>query len=271
VTTRTFQIAKAAVPRNATSPCGVGYAQEIQGSANRAVLVNRAVSETILIVEDEPAIAESLAYALEREGFTTHTAHDFSSAWNLRSGAQLMVLDLMLPDGNGVDLLGQLRAEGSRTPVIVLSSREAEADRVGALEAGADDYVTKPFSPREVVARIRAVLRRAVGGNPANHPIVTHLANRKATVSGRPLDLTRVEFDLLSVLSTTLGKVYTRADLIDRVWGAGFRITDRTIDSHIKSLRRKVADAGGDANWIETVRGVGYCLREVDCPGNSTP
>lgn len=223
------------------------------------------MSETILIVEDEPAIAESLAYALEREGFTTHTAHDFSTAWSLRNGAQLMVLDLMLPDGNGVDLLGQLRAEGSRTPVIVLSSREAEGDRVGALEAGADDYVTKPFSPREVVARIRAVLRRALGsGAGGQPPIAIHQANRKATVSGQPLDLTRVEFDLLSVLSTTPGKVYTRAELIDRVWGAGFRITDRTIDSHIKSLRRKVADAGGDANWIETVRGVGYCLSEVD-------
>jgi two-component system catabolic regulation response regulator CreB len=240
--------------------------------------VNQAVSETILIVEDEPAIAESLAYALEREGFTTHTAHDFSSAWTLRNGAQLMVLDLMLPDGNGVDLLGQLRAEGSRTPVIVLSSREAEADRVGALEAGADDYVTKPFSPREVVARIRAVLRRAVGGSTASHPpIAIHPANRKATVAGQPLDLTRVEFDLLSVLSITPGKVYTRADLIDRVWGAGFRITDRTIDSHIKSLRRKVAEAGGDANWIETVRGVGYCLSEVDsapssnAAGNNAP
>lgn len=220
------------------------------------------MSETILIVEDEPAIAESLAYALEREGFATHTAHDFSTAWSLRNGAQLMVLDLMLPDGNGVDLLGQLRAEGSRTPVIVLSSREAEADRVGALEAGADDYVTKPFSPREVVARIRAVLRRAMGSAGGHPPIAIHQANRKATVSGQSLDLTRVEFDLLSVLSTTPGKVYTRAELIDRVWGAGFRITDRTIDSHIKSLRRKVADAGGDANWIETVRGVGYCLSE---------
>jgi two-component system catabolic regulation response regulator CreB len=228
------------------------------------------VSETILIVEDEPAIAESLAYALEREGFATHTAHDFSTAWSLRNGAQLMVLDLMLPDGNGVDLLGQLRAEGSRTPVIVLSSREAESDRVGALEAGADDYVTKPFSPREVVARIRAVLRRAVGnGLGAQPPIAIHQPNRKATVLGQALDLTRVEFDLLSVLSTTPGKVYTRADLIDRVWGAGFRITDRTIDSHIKSLRRKVADAGGDANWIETVRGVGYCLCENERVNNS--
>jgi two-component system catabolic regulation response regulator CreB len=222
------------------------------------------VSETILIVEDEPAIAESLAYALEREGFTTHTAHDFSTAWSLRNGAQLMVLDLMLPDGNGVDLLGQMRAEGSRTPVIVLSSREAEADRVGALEAGADDYVTKPFSPREVVARIRAVLRRAVRGGSSSHaPLTVHPLRRRATVAGEPLDLTRVEFDLLSVLLTAPGQVYTRAELIDRVWGAGFRITDRTIDSHIKSLRRKVADAGGHANWIETVRGVGYRLGEL--------
>lgn len=224
-------------------------------------------AEAILIVEDERAIAESLSYALEREGFVTRMAHDFGSAWNERLGAQLMVLDLMLPDGSGLDLLGQMRAEGSRTPVIVLSSRDGETDRVGALEAGADDYVTKPFSPREVVARIRAVLRRAAStGSGVPAAMTLNPSSRKVLVLGQALELTRVEFDLLAALASCQGQVYTRAELIDRVWGEGFRITDRTIDSHIKSLRRKVAEAGGDAGWIETVRGVGYRLAEVCGP-----
>jgi two-component system catabolic regulation response regulator CreB len=224
-------------------------------------------AESILIVEDEPAIAESLAYALEREGFSTRTAHDFSTAWSERGDTRLMVLDLMLPDGSGVDLLSQLRAEGNRTPVIVLSSRDGESDRVGALEAGADDYVTKPFSPREVVARIRAVLRRALSNDPvATPPIVLNLGSRRATVMGNPVELTRVEFDLLSALLSAQDQVRTRAELIDSVWGDGFRITDRTIDSHIKALRKKVVEAGGDSNWIETVRGVGYRLAEIAPP-----
>lgn len=224
-------------------------------------------AEAILIVEDERAIAESLAYALERAGFVTRTAHDFSSAWNERKEARLMVLDLMLPDGSGLDLLGQMRAEGSRTPVIVLSSRDREGDRVSALEAGADDYVTKPFSPREVVARIRAVLRRALQTGDAQTQAITLQADqRKAAVLGNTLELTRVEFDLLQALLASPGRVYTRGDLIDAVWGSGFRITDRTIDSHIKSLRKKVAEAGGDPGWIETVRGVGYRLADVSEP-----
>jgi two-component system catabolic regulation response regulator CreB len=184
-----------------------------------------------------------------------------------------VVLDLMLPDGSGFDLIGQIRRGKPGTAVIVLSSRDGEADRVAALETGADDYVTKPFSPREIVARVRAVLRRAAPAPaaaapapaaPAAVPLTVDEATRRATVNGRLMDLTRVEFDLLACLLAAPGRVFTRAQLIDRVWGDGFAITDRTVDSHVKGLRRKVAEAGGDAALIETVRGVGY--RVTDRP-----
>jgi two-component system catabolic regulation response regulator CreB len=161
-----------------------------------------------------------------------------------------------------------------RTPIIVLSSRDGEADRVAALETGADDYVTKPFSPREVVARVRAVLRRVAPAGEADtrpRPSILTLdeQTRRACVGNKVIDLTRVEFDLLARLVESPGRVYTRAQLIDAVWGDGFAITDRTVDSHVKSLRRKVAEAGGNPSWIETVRGVGY--RVTDRPEEAAP
>ena len=227
---------------------------------------NRASPPRVLIVEDEPAIAESLDYALRREGFVTQTAATYARAEASRAWPTLIVLDLMLPDGNGADLLRLLRSESSATPVIVLSSRESEADRIGALEGGADDYVTKPFSPREVVARVRAVLRRMapVGQAEPEPALAVNPTARRAHYAGRPLELTRVEFDLVALLSEHPGRVYTRAEFIDRVWGNGFAITDRTIDSHIKSLRRKLTDAGAPAGVIQTVRGVGYRMGAPD-------
>jgi DNA-binding response OmpR family regulator len=254
----------------------------------------------ILVVEDEPAIAESLAYSLRRDGFGVTVASNLASAEREAFGTDapdLVVLDLMLPDGSGFDLIGQIRRRGEGTAIIVLSSRDEEADRVAALETGADDYVTKPFSPREIVARVRAVLRRAappssappaVLGRGTGHdgvpyrgaghdgvpyrgpsapeplPLTVDEATRRATVHGKEMDLTRVEFDLLACLLGAPGRVFTRAQLIDRVWGDGFAITDRTVDSHVKGLRRKVAEAGGDAGLVETVRGVGY--RVTDRP-----
>ena len=141
------------------------------------------------------------------------------------------------------------------------STRESESDRVSALEDGADDYVTKPFSPREVVARVRAVLRRSSAPDSEAVPdIGVDRRGRQASFAGRALELTRVEFDLLAELWDSRGQVYTRAELIDRVWGSGFVMTDRTIDSHIKSLRRKLEGAGAPENLIQTVRGVGYRL-----------
>lgn len=234
----------------------------------------------ILLVEDEPAILESLAYVLSRDGFAVATAKNAAEASAVASGGEggragqpvdLVVLDLMLPDGSGFDLIRRWRAEATSRPmpIIVLSSRDAEADRVAALESGADDYVTKPFSPREIVARVRAVLRRSAATSAAAPaaargapPLTADARTRRAEASGRALDLTRVEFDLLATLLGSPGRVFTRAELIDRVWGDGFRITDRTIDSHVKALRKKISEAGAEPSWIETVRGVGYRLSD---------
>jgi two-component system catabolic regulation response regulator CreB len=225
------------------------------------------MGQKILVVEDEPAIQESVVYALRRDGFTVTATTTVVEADQAARHADLVVLDLMLPDGSGFDLLGRWRHQSLLIPVIVLSSRDSEADRVAALETGADDYVTKPFSPREVVARVRAVLRRVTPLMPTASPVArmaltTDSATRRATVSGQQLELTRVEFDLLARLLENPGRVYNRAQLIDAVWGDGFAISDRTVDSHVKSLRRKVGDAGGDPGLIETVRGVGYRIND---------
>jgi two-component system catabolic regulation response regulator CreB len=230
----------------------------------------------ILVVEDEPAIAESLAYALRRDGFGVTQTGTLADAERALPDASLVILDLMLPDGSGFDLIGKVRRSGLGTPIIVLTSRDDEADRVAALETGADDYVQKPFSTREIVARVRAVLRRAqppapliqTGTTPTpgareELPVLSvDEATRRAHVHGREVDLTRVEFDLLACMLAAPGRVFTRAQLIDRVWGDGFAITDRTIDSHVKGLRRKVEAAGGAAALIETVRGVGYRVND---------
>jgi two-component system catabolic regulation response regulator CreB len=221
------------------------------------------MSARILVVEDEPAIAESVAYALRRDGFTVSVAQTLAEAEERRADADLVILDLMLPDGSGFDWIGSIRGERRDKPIIVLSSRDGEADRVAALETGADDYVTKPFSPREIVARVRAVLRRSVASvAPAASPMAPAVEldekARRARFGETALELTRVEFDLLACLLAAPDRVHTRAELIDRVWGDGFAITDRTIDSHVKALRRKLAEAGADPSTIETVRGVGY-------------
>lgn len=221
-------------------------------------------NETILVVEDEPAIAESVGYALRKAGYVALSATDLRSARQLADDAALVVLDLMLPDGNGRELLEEMRRRGQTTPIIVLSSRDSEEDRVEALEAGADDYVTKPFSPREIVARVRAVLRRFTGEKVAESQLHIDRLSRRVHLGARELELTRVEFDLLAELATHPGKVFARSELINRVWGDGFAITDRTIDSHIKALRRKMHLPELNDAPIETVRGVGYRLREVN-------
>jgi two-component system catabolic regulation response regulator CreB len=228
----------------------------------------------VLVVEDEPAIAESVAYALSRDGFDTEIASSLGRARERISVADLVVLDLMLPDGSGFDFISEIRHGGLETPVIVLSCRDAEADRVAALETGADDYVTKPFSPREVVARVRAVLRRLQAGGgqkrsprTAATPLRADPQTRRAHFRDAPLELTRVEFDLLSRLLEVPGRVFTRSELIDRIWGDGHAMTDRTIDSHVKSLRRKVAEVGGSPGLLETVRGVGYRVSDEPWEG----
>ena len=173
--------------------------------------------QRIVVVEDEPAIAESVAYSLERDGYAVATAATVGEAHAIIETADLVVLDLILPDGDGINLLRQLRQSGSQAAVIVLSSRDAEADRILALEMGADDYVTKPFSPREVVARVHAVLRRTSLGSGAETyvtavlPLRVDRDTRRAFVHKQSLDLTRVEFDLLATLLDVPGRVHTRA------------------------------------------------------------
>ncbi len=227
----------------------------------------------ILVIEDEPAIAESVAYALGRAGHETTVAGSLKEARaRLDESIDLVVLDLMLPDGSGFDFILELQGQReSGLAVIVLSSRDGETDRIRALETGADDYVTKPFSPREVVARVTAVTRRLGQSNHREDTTERHesaprlrvdLETRRAQVDNHVIELTRVEFDLLALLLSKPGHVFSRPTIIDEVWGEGFALSDRTIDSHVKGLRKKIVEGGGVSDWIETVRGVGYRSRE---------
>ena len=222
----------------------------------------------ILVVDDEPAIRESVVYALRRDGFATReaaTLREASAGWE---DADFVILDLMLPDGSGVDFLVRVRARSS-IPILVLTSRDAETDRVVGLELGADDYVSKPFSPREIVARVRAILRRATGAapTPSDDPVLgpgglrLDRGRREAALGDRPLALSRTEFDLLAAFLDAPGLVLTRSQLLDRAWSESV-VGERTVDAHVKALRRKLEGAGGSPGLLETVRGVGYRLRD---------
>ena len=223
----------------------------------------------VLVVDDEPAIRESLAFTLKREGFEVLEAATLKQARAMQDEeADLIILDLVLPDGNGLDFLRALRSH-SDVPVIVLTSRDEETDRVVGLEMGADDYVLKPFSPREVAARVRAVLRRAAAKSAASEEssirhgeLTLDPRSRKASVRASELMLSRTEFNLLAVFLRSPGRVFERSQLLDAVWGSDVVVGDRTIDVHIKALRRKIEEAGGDPGALETVRGVGYRLRD---------
>jgi DNA-binding response OmpR family regulator len=220
---------------------------------------------TILLVEDEESITTPLAEALERDGFRAEVAHTVADG--LAKGRtvrpDLVLLDIGLPDGSGLDVCRELRAS-SAVPIIILSARGEEADRVVGLELGADDYVVKPFSAREVIARIRAVLRRA--GAPqasADGPIEIggvrlDPARRAVTVDGEPVELARKEFDLLALLMREAGAVVQRERLIDEVWDVNWFGSTKTLDVHVGALRKKLGDAAADARYIHTVRGVGF-------------
>jgi two-component system, OmpR family, response regulator RegX3 len=221
---------------------------------------------TILLVEDEPAITEPLAESLEREGFDLRIAGTVGEALDAAARVEpdLILLDLMLPDGSGFDVCRRVRGT-SQVPIIMLTARGDEADRIVGLELGADDYVVKPFSAREVVARVRAVLRRtsAVAGPPGDEPLTMgdlHLdrAARAVTLAGRPLDVTRKEFDLLELLMSHAGAVVSRERLIDEVWDVNWFGSTKTLDVHISGLRRKLGDDSAAPRYIHTVRGVGF-------------
>jgi two-component system, OmpR family, response regulator RegX3 len=215
---------------------------------------------TILLVEDEESITTPLAEALERDGFHTEVAHTVADG--LAKGRtvrpDLVLLDIGLPDGSGLDVCRELRS-GSSVPIIILSARGEEADRVVGLELGADDYVVKPFSAREVIARIRAVLRRAgtptgAGEGPIEIGSVRlDPARRSTTLRGADVELARKEFDLLALLMREAGTVVTRERLIDEVWDVNWFGSTKTLDVHIAALRKKL-----DPGLIHTVRGVGF-------------
>jgi DNA-binding response OmpR family regulator len=220
---------------------------------------------TILLIEDEQAIAEPLAEALAREGFEALIAA--TAAEGMRqfqtSTPDLVLLDVMLPDGDGRDLLREIRAS-SHTPVVMLTARGEEVDRVLGLELGADDYVTKPFSAAELIARVRAVLRRTADSPAGEQTLLvvddvrldldTHLASK----SGEQLDLTVKEFELLRVLLSRAGKLVRREELVREVWDSNWFGSTKTLDVHMSALRKKLGDDPADPIYIHTVRGVGF-------------
>jgi two-component system catabolic regulation response regulator CreB len=217
----------------------------------------------ILLVEDEGAIAQTVEFALRADGFAT--AHALTGRDALRLAAaepfDLAILDVGLPDIDGFALCRELR-RGRDLPVIFLTARSAEAERVHGLEIGADDYVAKPFSPRELLARVRAVLRRSAGsGGPADSGFVHEADGHRVYFRGRLLELTRYEYGLLAALLQRPGAILTRAQLLDRVWDSDSDSSDRTVDTHIKTLRAKLREIDADADPIRTQRGLGYSLQ----------
>ena len=218
----------------------------------------------VLVVEDDPAILRGLADNLRGESYDVVTAMDGETGYRLDRERQpdLIVLDLMLPRMSGYEVCRKLRAEGVQVPIVMLTARSEEADRVLGFDLGADDYVTKPFSIRELLARIRAVLRRS---NPTRSlpweltfdDVVVDFRRYDARKAGRPLDLTRKEFGVLRLLAARAGEVVTRDELLNEVWGYDAMPSTRTVDTHVASLRAKLRDDAASPR-LQTVHGVGY-------------
>ena len=217
----------------------------------------------ILIVDDDPAILEILGAYLGAEGHTVLRADNGTDAWEQLPRADLAILDWMLPGTSGVDLALAQRRAAPDFPILMLTARGEENDVLHALDLGADDYVVKPFSPREVVARVRALLRRArVHGGIEVSGLRLDDRTRAATLDGSELSLSKLEFDLLLTLARHPGFVWSRERLLERVWGADFPGVERVVDVHMAGLRRKLGENPDSPRFIETVRGVGYRFRE---------
>lgn len=231
----------------------------------------------ILVVEDEPGIADTIRYALSTDGFEPICCGTGAAALEALGAGEvaLVILDVGLPDVNGFELFRSIQAR-TPVPVMFLTARSDEIDRVVGLELGADDYVPKPFSPRELVARVRTVLRRVSRGGaatgapagatgapaetPAATPVAIDVERRRATFYGRALELSRYEFGLLRTLAARPGRVYTREELLAKVWGEDTESYDRTVDAHVKTLRAKLKAVAPALEPIVTHRGVGYAL-----------
>lgn len=228
------------------------------------------MSARLLLLEDDPAIARTVAYALERDGLqVTHSLLVHDARRQIQAARfDLLVLDVGLPDGSGLDLLRELR-QAPRTatlPVLMLSAHGEEIDRVLGLELGADDYLAKPFSPRELAARVKALLRRAGNGHAAA-PVASAATlflddetGQRISLRGQPLALTRREYRLLSCLLRGAGRIHSREALLAAAWGDDSESTDRTVDTHIKTLRAKLREVDPAQEYISTHRGMGYCL-----------
>jgi two-component system alkaline phosphatase synthesis response regulator PhoP len=228
-------------------------------------------THTILVADDEPGIVTIARDYLERAGFRVLTAGDGPTTLRLARGERpsLLVLDLMMPGMDGLDVTRVLRHDPATQslPIIMLTARVDEADRLVGLEIGADDYITKPFSPRELVARVRAVLRRVEGTHePAAQiqagDLQIDLRRRSVRRAGAPIDLTATEFDLLAILAREPGRPFTRAQLLDMAYDVSYAGFDRTVDAHIKNLRRKIEPDPRNPQYILTIYGVGYKFAE---------
>ncbi len=221
----------------------------------------------IMVVEDEESIRDAVGFMLRKEGFDVVAAADGHTALDSfgREGADLILLDLMLPGISGTEVCRTIR-QSSQVPIIMLTAKDSEVDKVVGLELGADDYVTKPFSTRELTARIKAVLRRGAPGESAANsdtiiaagPVRIDIDRHVVTVDGEEVNLPLKEFDLLSLLVRNVGRVLTRGQLIDRVWGSDYVGDTKTLDVHIKRLRSKVEPDPGNPRYLLTVRGLGY-------------
>jgi two-component system, OmpR family, response regulator RegX3 len=220
----------------------------------------------VLVVEDEESFSDALSYMLRKEGFEVSVAETGTAALTEfdRTGADIVLLDLMLPEMSGTEVCRALRSK-STVPIIMVTARDSEIDKVVGLELGADDYVTKPYSPRELVARIRAVLRRqspepvdATGATLSAGPVRMDVERHVVTVSGENVPLPLKEFELLELLLRNAGRVLTRGQLIDRVWGADYVGDTKTLDVHVKRLRSKIEPEPSAPRYLVTVRGLGY-------------
>ena len=219
----------------------------------------------VLVVEDEESFSDALSYMLRREGYEVEVAEtgpDALSAFD-RSGADLVLLDLMLPGLSGTEVCRELRTR-SKVPIIMVTARDTEVDKVVGLELGADDYVTKPFSSRELIARVRAVLRRGqepeelITATVEAGPVRMDVERHVVSVSGSQVSMPLKEFDLLELLLRNAGRVLTRGQLIDRVWGSDYVGDTKTLDVHVKRLRAKIEPDPGNPKHLVTVRGLGY-------------